>query len=93
MIRARLLRRSADDYRCQEFVEAVTDYLEGAMPADARVRFERHLSACDGCERYLAQIRRTMAITGRVTVTDVEALGAKAREQLLVAFREFHGGP
>jgi hypothetical protein len=34
-----------------------------------------------------------MALTGRVTVTDVEALGAEARERLLVAFREFHGGP
>ncbi len=90
MIRARLLRRGRDEYRCQEFVEVVTDYLEGVMPAEARARFERHLSECDGCDRYLAQIRRTMALTGRVTVTDVAALGAEARDRLLVAFRDFH---
>ncbi len=90
MILPKLLRRDRDDYRCQEFVEAVTDYLDGAMPAPDRARFERHLRQCDGCDRYLEQIRRTMALTGALAVSDVDDLGSEARDRLLHAFREFH---
>ncbi len=78
------------DYRCQDFVEVVTDYLEGALPVATRARFERHLLHCDGCDRYLAQIRRTIELTGRLTVDDVDALGAEARDRLLEAFRDFY---
>ncbi len=90
MILPRLLRRDRDDYRCQQFVEAVTDYLDGVMPAPDRARFERHLAQCDGCDRYLEQIRRVIALTGAVTVADVDALGREARVELLEAFRAFH---
>ena len=78
MILPTLFRRSHRDYRCQQFVEAVTDYLEGAM----RSR--------DRCEHYLAQLRRTMELTGHLRVDDVDALGSQARRQLLDAFRDFH---
>jgi anti-sigma factor RsiW len=87
MILPKLLRR---DYRCQEFVEVVTDYLEGAMSAADHARFERHLRQCDGCDRYLAQIRRTIELTGALTVADLDALGFEARDRLLHAFRDFH---
>jgi anti-sigma factor RsiW len=90
MILPRLRRRDRDDYRCQDFVEVVTDYLEGVMPAAERARFDRHLARCDGCDRYLEQIRRTIELTGRVTVDDVDELGLEARDLLLEAFREFH---
>jgi anti-sigma factor RsiW len=90
MILPRLARRDRDDYRCQEFVEAVTDYLEGAMPAADRARFDRHLARCDGCDTYLEQIRRTVELTGRLTVGDVYELGVEARDRLVDAFREFH---
>ncbi len=90
MIWRRLTVRRTGAFACRQFVEAVTDYLEGAMPARDRARFEHHLSQCDGCDRYLAQIRRTVDLTGRVTVADVDALGPVARERLLGAFREFN---
>ena len=83
MILPRLLRRDRRDYRCREFVEVVTDYLDGAMSASDRARFERHLEQCDGCDRYLAQIRRTIELTGRLTVTDIDDLGPDARDRLL----------
>ena len=89
----RLLRRERGDYRCQEFVEVVTDYLEGAMSAADRTRFDRHLAQCDGCDRYLAQIRRTIQLTGTLSVADVDALGVEARTRLLDAFREFRTEP
>lgn len=48
---------------CQELVELVTDYLEGALsPADA-ARFEAHVAACPGCDAYLEQMRTTIAVT------------------------------
>jgi anti-sigma factor RsiW len=90
MILPRLLRRDRDDYRCREFVEVVTDYLEGTMPASDRARLEQHLARCDGCDRYLAQIRRTIELTGTLHVADVDALGIEARTRLLDAFQEFH---
>ena len=42
------IRRRRDPLMCREFVELVTDYLQGALPARERNRFELHLSECDG---------------------------------------------
>jgi anti-sigma factor RsiW len=71
---------------CQELVELVTDYLDGALDAETRLRFETHLRECDGCERYLAQLRRTVELVGDVPE---ESLSAKARTRLLDAFRDW----
>lgn len=90
MILPTLFRRSHRDYPCQQFVEAVTNYVEGAMRRRDRARFESHLRDCDGCEHYLAQLRRTIELTGHLRVDDVDALGSRARRQLLDAFRDFH---
>jgi anti-sigma factor RsiW len=51
---------------CIEVVEIVTDYLEGTMPARDRRRFEAHLAACEHCTEYLAQIRATIEVSGRL---------------------------
>jgi anti-sigma factor RsiW len=88
----RMWRRRRSDLRCMEFVEVVTDYLEGAMDARDRARLEAHLTACDGCTRYLAQIRLTIELTGRLTTDDVDALGPSARAELLAVFREYRAG-
>jgi len=56
---------------CQEVVELVTDYLEGALPAADHRRFEAHLADCPHCTEYLAQIRETIRLTGRVTPEDL----------------------
>ena len=56
---------------CQEVVELVTDYLEGALsPADRR-RFEAHLAACPHCTEYLAQMRETIRLAGRIAPEDL----------------------
>jgi anti-sigma factor RsiW len=71
---------------CQEFVELVTDYLEGALePGDLR-RFEAHLAECDGCTGYLEQLRATIRITGTITTDD---LSPDAERTLLEAFRDW----
>ena len=71
---------------CQEFVELVTAYLEGALdPADKR-RFDEHLAACGHCTQYLEQIRQTIRVTGSLRPED---LSEEAEEALLKAFRDW----
>ena len=88
----RIFRRRRRDLLCVEFVEVVTDYLEGALSAEDRARLEAHLTACDGCTRYLAQIRITIELTGKLTTDDVDALASEARGELLAVFREYKRG-
>jgi predicted anti-sigma-YlaC factor YlaD len=75
-----------EELSCQELVELVTDYLEGAMPEGLRLRFERHVAECSGCRTYLEQMRLTIRATGTLTV---EAVTPEAEEALLEAFRGF----
>jgi anti-sigma factor RsiW len=65
----RLLRRRV--IVCQEWVELVTDYLEGALPRHVRKAIDRHLAACPHCTEYLAQMRRTIELTGHLHADDV----------------------
>jgi len=48
---------------CQEAVELVTAYLEGALSKRDRRRFEAHLADCPHCTAYLAQMRTTIRFT------------------------------
>jgi anti-sigma factor RsiW len=74
----------AEQLSCQELVELVTDYLEGALSEEEAVRFESHIGRCDGCHAYLEQIRQTVALSGRLSVG---ALSPEAERTLLDAFR------
>ena len=69
---------------CQELVELVTDYLEGALSPEEHARFEAHISRCDGCSVYLEQMRTTVKMLGNLPVG---ALPAGAERKLLDAFR------
>ena len=74
-------------FSCQELVELVTDYLEGALSiADLR-RFEAHIGGCDGCTEYLAQFRRVIQLTGTLTPHD---LTPEAESALLEVFRSWN---
>ena len=74
---------------CRELVELVTDYLEGALPADEQSRFQGHLEACDPCVDYIEQIRLTVIAAGRV---DEDDLDPASREALLAEFRDWKRG-
>jgi len=68
---------------CQELVEVVTDYLEGALDPADRLRFDRHIEGCGGCTEYLEQLRRVIELTGTITTAD---LSAEAERALTDAF-------
>lgn len=76
----------ADDLACQELVELVTDYLEGRLAEAERRRFDAHLVGCEGCRRYLEQMRLTIRALGRLPE---ESVTTEARERLLAAFRNW----
>lgn len=69
---------------CQQLVELVTAYFDGALSRRDRRRFEAHIGACEHCTAYVEQMRVTVAATGGLTEEDIPA---EAREQLLAAFR------
>ncbi len=74
------------DIVCQEAVELVTDYLEGALSRRNRRRFEAHLRACPNCAAYLEQIRMTIALTGTV---DPEDLSPEAKTELTELYQRW----
>lgn len=71
---------------CQELVELVTDYLEGALQISERTRFEVHLKSCQGCRNYLEQMRLTIQLTGQLTEDN---LSPAVRDELLNVFRHW----
>jgi anti-sigma factor RsiW len=80
------MAESAEHITCQQMVELVTDYFEGALPADEADLFEQHLNFCEGCDWYVDQMRATAATVGRI---GEEELPAEMRERLLTAFRDW----
>lgn len=70
---------------CDQFVELVTAYMEGALTPGTRARFQSHLIECEGCEHYLAQFRTTAQLLGDLR----EGLDPEVRDRLLAAFRDW----
>lgn len=69
---------------CKDFVEIVTDYLEGSMPFLQRVRFHLHLGLCLGCRTYLRQMKQTIQTLGRLPE---QPPAPEVRDELLQRFR------
>ena len=71
---------------CREVVELMTDYLEGALSAADRARFEEHVAGCDGCTAYLAQLRTARMLMGKVAY---EPVPEPMKAELVNAFRDW----
>lgn len=50
----------SDPVTCREVVELVTDYLERALSAADRARFDDHLEDCAECAVFVEQMVTTM---------------------------------
>jgi anti-sigma factor RsiW len=81
-------RHAPDPLVCREFVELVTDYLEGVLPDRERVRMETHLAGCDGCAGYLEDMRR---LAGSLEAAPEPPPDRETYDALLRAFRDLRG--
>lgn len=74
---------------CQELVELVSAYLEGALPDAQRGELERHLETCDGCRDYIDQMRATIALTAQAGTPGPTP---DAEDALLAVFKGWKSG-
>jgi predicted anti-sigma-YlaC factor YlaD len=80
-------RSAEEDMRCIEFVELITDYLEGEVGEEQRSRMEHHLEGCAGCRAAVDQIKTVIRLTGRLTAADVASIDPLIRDRLLSTLR------
>jgi anti-sigma factor RsiW len=80
------MSKEVEELSCQELVELVTEYFEGALPAADVARFEAHIAPCDGCRAYVEQMRKTIELTGTLTP---ESITPAAEASLLRTFRHW----
>ena len=78
-----------DTLSCAEFVELVTDYLDGALDRWTEGRFVLHATNCPGCELYLDQFRETIRVAGELRTDDISPA---MRERLLAEFATWKTG-
>jgi hypothetical protein len=78
-----------EEMTCQEFVELVTDLIEGQLDEVRLAEARAHVGECEGCATYLEQIEQT--ITGLRMLAQSDDF-PRTREQALVAFHELRGG-
>ncbi len=72
---------------CQEFVELVTDLLEGALAENLERAVGAHLALCAPCVEYLAQMRATTAALAQLPTP---SLPPAVRAELLEVFTQLH---
>jgi len=79
-----IINQLAGNVTCQEFTEAITDYLEDNLGFLKWVRFQMHLGMCLGCRAYLQQLKQTIQTLGKLPG---EPTPPAVREELLRRFR------
>jgi len=73
---------------CQELVERLTDYLEGALDPELAAQVTVHLSICEPCALYLDQLHAVIRVAGR---TDTVELPRDVLDSFLTLFRADRG--
>jgi anti-sigma factor RsiW len=83
---------TTDEMDCEELVERVTEYLDGALDPALRRAFESHVGECPGCNEILDQFRAVVMTTGALRVNDAAAVDPDLRDELLGVFRSWQSG-
>jgi anti-sigma factor RsiW len=74
---------------CQDLVELVTDYLEGALSELDRARFEEHIELCPMCQVHLEQLRVTVRELGQLRERDIDPA---ILAEMQARFRDWNAG-
>ena len=72
---------------CREFADFMMDYLAGELPQDSLASFERHLGACQNCQKYLAGYQDTVKL-GKRAFDQTAELPADVPDDLVKAILE-----
>ncbi len=75
---------------CKEAVGRIADYYEGVLSPSEAQEIQAHLATCENCHAYFENSRQMTAALGKLP--DPAPLSAKAKQDLLRAFREQHAG-
>ncbi len=47
---------------CDEFIQGYSEYRDGILPDEVKVRFDGHLAGCDRCARYHSVVERGVGL-------------------------------
>lgn len=72
---------------CRRAVDMITEYLDAALPPAKMRWLDDHFATCVDCAEYLAQLRATIAATGRI---EPDRLAPKTRDALIDLYRRTH---
>jgi len=75
------------EVRCIEFVEQITEWLDGGLTDEERLLFEEHLAYCSPCDRYVVQFRETLALVRQGAARLGDGPPPAVRDRLLEAIR------
>lgn len=75
--------------KCEEFVEKVSDYIDGHLPGGERASIWMHKAMCGHCRRYLNQIKAVISLTQSMDreLPAEEPCPEAMQQQLAAAFR------
>lgn len=77
---------SVEEMPCNELVERVTDYLEGALDGITMARLREHLMVCASCEEYINEVRLAVRVASELST---ERISASLDANLLAIYREW----
>jgi anti-sigma factor RsiW len=66
----------------------MSDYLDGSLSRRDRRRLDAHLALCDACTAYLEQLRVTIAVSGVVSINELDPEVLQTLTELFERFRD-----
>ena len=76
------------DPRCKQIFAALSQYLDGDLPAKHCRDLERHLKDCKPCLAYLENLKTTIQACRKLRVTKIPRPSARVRRALAEAARK-----
>lgn len=79
------LRSIEERVTCREFADFIGDYLSNELSPESRSVFERHISRCPNCRRYLAGYEQSVKLGERAFEDEQALLSSAVPEDLVSA--------
>ena len=73
---------------CRELADFIMSYLAGELSPGVRAEFERHLTLCENCTRYLATYRAAVELSRHALADPAADEDGEVPEELVKAILE-----